>query len=66
MAAGRILAIYLGVFALHFAVEQLLLALALCHARACRERPPAEALALLPPEEYTAACATLRPAAGWL
>jgi len=52
MAAGRILAIYLGVFALHFAVEQLLLALNLRHARACRERPPAEALALLPPEEY--------------
>ena len=52
MDPSVIRAIYLGVFALHFAAEQALLALNLRHAASCREKPPADALALLPAAEY--------------
>jgi STE24 endopeptidase len=47
-----ILGIYLGAFALHFGVEQLLVALNLRRAQACQARPPLEALALMSAEEY--------------
>jgi STE24 endopeptidase len=49
---GTILGIYLGLFCLHFAVEQLLLALNLRQARVCRANPPAEALALMSASEF--------------
>jgi STE24 endopeptidase len=52
MDAGAILAVYLGLFALHFAVEEVLLALNLRHAATCRKKPPEEALALMPAAEY--------------
>ena len=47
-----ILGLYLGLFALHFGVEQLLLALNLRRARACRASPPPEALELMTCEQY--------------
>jgi STE24 endopeptidase len=49
-----ILGLYLAAFALHFAVEQLLVGLNLRRARACQARPPQEALALMRAEEYQA------------
>ena len=52
MAATVLLGVYLGFFCLHFFVELALLLLNLRHSRACREHPPAEALALLPAPEY--------------
>jgi STE24 endopeptidase len=50
--ARTLLEVYFVLFALHFAVEQFLIALNLRQARACRASPPAEAIALLGPEEY--------------
>jgi STE24 endopeptidase len=54
MEPGTVLGIYLGLFALHFSLEQMLVVLNLRQARACRVRPPAEALALMSPKEYEA------------
>ncbi len=47
-----LLVIYLLLFALNFAVEQLLVALNLHRARACRASPPPEALELMGAQEY--------------
>ena len=47
-----ILGLYLGLFALHFGVEQLLLALNLRQTRACRASPPPQALELMTSEQY--------------
>jgi STE24 endopeptidase len=47
-----LLGIYLGLFALQFGVEQLLVLLNLRQAKACLARPPKEALALMSAEEY--------------
>jgi STE24 endopeptidase len=55
MAPGEariLLAVYLLLFALHLAVEQLLIAMNLRQARTCRARPPAEALQLMGPEQF--------------
>ncbi len=55
MALGdprTLLGLYLGLFALHFSVEQLLIALNLRQARACLAIPPAEALELMSGEQF--------------
>jgi STE24 endopeptidase len=49
---GTILGLYLGLFCLHFAVEQLLIALNLRQARSCLANPPAEALELMSASEF--------------
>jgi len=47
-----ILGIYLAAFALHYAVEQLLIALNLRQVRACRASPPPEALKLISADQF--------------
>ena len=47
-----ILSLYLVLFALHFGIEQLLLALNLRQSRACRASPPPEALQLMTSDQY--------------
>lgn len=52
MGSAFILAIYLGLLALQFLLEQLLLVLNLRHLQACQRRSPREALELMPETEY--------------
>jgi STE24 endopeptidase len=52
MGPALILAVYLSLLALQFLLEQVLLLLNLSHLRACRFRPPREALEVMPEAEY--------------